>query len=457
MQLLTPLNKMLINEDNKAVFLPENEIIDLGIDICSALEICEKHKIIHRDIKVDNIFVSANGDYKLGDFGIAKQLEATQGEMSKKGTMMYMAPEVFKGENYNNTVDIYSLGIVMYRLFNKNRAPFFPQYPNPIKFSDKETANAQRLNGAELHAIPGLNDKLMAVLRKACAFKAEDRYQSAAEFKIALKEIKKSGEIFNQSSNSGVKALQQEEITNAEDEKTQSAFATIVESTNDVKSEVVFEEETEKTESVFGDFSSFDSVTAEETPVVEETEEVTTEPVNEDEFEKTASVFANTPGFNSTVEGETEAEQIQEDEFEKTASVFDDAPSFDATVTKETKTEAVNKNEVNKTSNISSAVSSLAKETKTELTQVVETEKKPTNTKKLSKKAKVLMSINIILCLISGLLWGWRYYLHGFDVDISFIFYDYVFWGSLAVLGLNFVSILVILIIYKTRSKFKNR
>ncbi len=191
MQLLTPLSKKLVDNNGNAAFLSADEILNLGIDICSALEVCEKHKIIHRDIKIDNIFMSSNGDYKLGDFGIAKQLEATQGEMSKKGTMMYMAPEVFKGENYNHTVDIYSLGIVMYRLFNKNRAPFFPQYPNPIKFSDKETANAQRLNGAELPAIPGLNNELMAVLRKACAYKAEDRYQSAAEFKKELKNILK--------------------------------------------------------------------------------------------------------------------------------------------------------------------------------------------------------------------------------------------------------------------------
>lgn len=297
MQLLTPLNKMLINEDNKAVFMAEKEIIDLGIDICSALEICEKYKIIHRDIKVDNIFVSSNGDYKLGDFGIAKQLEATQGEMSKKGTMMYMAPEVFKGENYNHTVDIYSLGIVMYRLFNKNRAPFFPQYPNPIKFSDKETANAQRLNGAELPAIPGLNKKLMAVLRIACAFKAEDRYQTAAEFKKALKEIKKSGDFLNQSSDVVEQPLQQEEIINNADEKTESVFSTVVETSNDVKFEVVFEE---KTESVFGGFSSFDSVPAVETVA---------EPVNEDEFEETVSVFDEVPSSVSENEIKTRTKE----------------------------------------------------------------------------------------------------------------------------------------------------
>ena len=180
MQLLIPLSNRLVNENGQATFMSQSEVLNLGMDICSALEICEKHNIIHRDIKVDNIFVSANGDYKLGDFGIAKQLEATQGEMSKKGTLMYMAPEVFRGDKYNKTADIYSLGIVLYRLLNKNRAPFFPEYPAPIKFTDKEQANAKRLNGEELPNISDVSDAFMDFLRKACAFDPKDRYSNAS-------------------------------------------------------------------------------------------------------------------------------------------------------------------------------------------------------------------------------------------------------------------------------------
>ena len=191
MQLLIPLSNRLVNENGQATFMSQSEVLNLGMDICSALEICEKHNIIHRDIKVDNIFVSANGDYKLGDFGLAKQLEATQGEMSKKGTLMYMAPEVFRGDKYNKTADIYSLGIVLYRLLNKNRAPFFPEYPAPIKFTDKEQANAKRLNGEALPAINGVSDAFMDVLRKACAFDPKDRYSNASEFKKALESVKK--------------------------------------------------------------------------------------------------------------------------------------------------------------------------------------------------------------------------------------------------------------------------
>ena len=82
------------------------EVIKLGIDICKALEACQKYNIIHRDIKADNIFVSKNGDFKLGDFGIARIIERKDMELSKKGTFTYMAPEVYKGQPYTSAVDI---------------------------------------------------------------------------------------------------------------------------------------------------------------------------------------------------------------------------------------------------------------------------------------------------------------------------------------------------------------
>ena len=94
--------------------LTEKEVIKLGMDLSKALEYCRKLKIIHRDIKPENIFVSRFGDFKLGDFGIARELERTMSGFSKKGTYSYMAPEMYKGEKYDSRVDIYSLGIVLY-------------------------------------------------------------------------------------------------------------------------------------------------------------------------------------------------------------------------------------------------------------------------------------------------------------------------------------------------------
>ena len=87
MELLTPLFSH-IKEHKMTV----RDVIQLGIDICHALEVCQKYNIIHRDIKPENIFVSDIGTYKLGDFGIARQLEKTSSGLSKKGTFTYMAP-----------------------------------------------------------------------------------------------------------------------------------------------------------------------------------------------------------------------------------------------------------------------------------------------------------------------------------------------------------------------------
>ena len=85
--------------------MARRDIIRLGIDICKALELCQRYNIIHRDIKPENIFISDNGDYKLGDFGIARTIERTTSGLSKKGTYSYMAPEVYIGKKYGFSVD----------------------------------------------------------------------------------------------------------------------------------------------------------------------------------------------------------------------------------------------------------------------------------------------------------------------------------------------------------------
>lgn len=184
MELLTPLYAYL-----KTNALSVQGVVRLGIDICQALEVCQEYQIIHRDIKPENIFVSGVGQFKLGDFGIARQLEKTSSGLSKKGTYTYMAPEVYKGLPYNPTVDIYSLGIVLYRFLNNNRAPFMPPFPQPIRYSDKEKANFLRLNGEAVPYPANAKERLAAIILKACAYEPGDRYQSAAKMKEALQAV----------------------------------------------------------------------------------------------------------------------------------------------------------------------------------------------------------------------------------------------------------------------------
>ena len=185
MELLTPLNEYTREKGT----LGKDEVIHLGIDICKALEICQKYDIIHRDIKPENIFVADYGNFKLGDFGIARIASQTSGASTRAGTNAYMAPEVYRGEHYGKTVDLYSLGLVLYRLLNNNRLPFMPQYPAPLRFQDRENAQAMRLSGAPIPAPTHADPALANVIAKACAYNAEDRFSSATDMRLSLESL----------------------------------------------------------------------------------------------------------------------------------------------------------------------------------------------------------------------------------------------------------------------------
>lgn len=181
MELLTPLISYTADRT-----MCIEEIFKLGIDMCKALEFCRRIDVIHRDIKPENIFIAPSGDYKLGDFGIAKTVEKTRVGLSRKGTYPYMAPEVYKGEAYGPTVDVYSLGIVLYKLLNNNRTPFMPPYPEQITYDDREEALIKRIKGEQIPPPDKGSQGLKQAILKACAFAPEDRYQSASEFRADL-------------------------------------------------------------------------------------------------------------------------------------------------------------------------------------------------------------------------------------------------------------------------------
>ena len=165
------------------------DVIRLGVDMCRALELCQKYNIIHRDIKPENIFVSENGDFKLGDFGIARSIERTMAGLSKKGTYSYMAPEVYTGAAYGFNVDIYSLGIVLYRLLNRNRTPFLPDPPEPITARNREEALVRRLSGEQMVMPYYAQGRLGEIVLKACAYNPNYRYESPTRMRQELEVI----------------------------------------------------------------------------------------------------------------------------------------------------------------------------------------------------------------------------------------------------------------------------
>ncbi|WP_195565334.1 serine/threonine-protein kinase [Blautia wexlerae] len=170
--------------------LTEKEVIKLGMDLSKALEYCRKLKIIHRDIKPENIFVSRFGDFKLGDCGIARELERTMSGFSKKGTYSYMAPEMYKGKKYDSRVDIYSLGIVLYRLMNHNRLPFMSLEKQFITYRDKENALNKRVAGEQMSIPVDAGEQFARIILKACAYDPAQRYQTPEELYGALDDLK---------------------------------------------------------------------------------------------------------------------------------------------------------------------------------------------------------------------------------------------------------------------------
>ena len=182
MELLTPLNNWLKSQGG----ISEKEVVSLGKQMCQALSYCETLNLIHRDIKPENIFIDSFGNFKLGDFGIARTVEKTGSGLSKKGTESYMAPEVYLGKSYGPTVDLYSLGLVLYKLTNRNRLPFLPPAPEPITYSHREDALSSRITGRQLPPPADASPALAEVILKACAYREEERFRDAHEMLQAL-------------------------------------------------------------------------------------------------------------------------------------------------------------------------------------------------------------------------------------------------------------------------------
>ena len=185
MELLRPINDDL----RRQKIFTRAEVLRLGIDLCSALEVCQKNNIIHRDIKPGNIFLSREGSFKLGDFGVARIASASMAASTRAGTVNYMAPEVFQGRRYTSSVDIYSLGLVLYQLLNMNRMPFYPPPPQNITPDQQEHARARRFSGEPLPPPAQADPALAAVVLKACAWDPAARYASPAQMRQALEAL----------------------------------------------------------------------------------------------------------------------------------------------------------------------------------------------------------------------------------------------------------------------------
>ena len=179
MELLKPL-KHVLSADYQ-----EMAVLKLGLSLCNALLACQEHHIVHRDIKPENILVSDRGEFKLGDFGIAKVSEKTAtGTMT--GTMGYMAPEVANRWHYGAQADIYSLGMVLYWMMNRRTLPFLPFPPAIPTAAQRQEAANRRFAGEDFPPPVNGSQGLKTIVMKACAFSTDKRYQTVRELRRDL-------------------------------------------------------------------------------------------------------------------------------------------------------------------------------------------------------------------------------------------------------------------------------
>jgi serine/threonine protein kinase/tetratricopeptide (TPR) repeat protein len=176
--------------------LPEREIARLGVQLANGLAAAHSQRVVHCDLKPGNLRITPDGRLKILDFGIAKSLrvtsetskydvttESTTGDQALAGTLPYMAPEQLRFEPADPRSDLYSAGAVLYEMATGQRA-----------FRD---GVAPRLTDAIFHqaAVPPramnarISPELERIILKCLQKEPENRYQSAAELEVDLRQL----------------------------------------------------------------------------------------------------------------------------------------------------------------------------------------------------------------------------------------------------------------------------
>jgi serine/threonine-protein kinase len=167
--------------------LPWREVVELGIQICDALQYAHEHGVVHRDLKPSNLMVTADGKIKLTDFGIAKDLDATALTATGRtlGTAAYMAPEQIKGTPpVSHKTDLYAFGVVLYQMLT-GKPPF--EGNSPVVLMHSHLNEPAPRPSAKVHEIPKALDELVVnLMAKAPA----DRPWDAAAVGVKLTELR---------------------------------------------------------------------------------------------------------------------------------------------------------------------------------------------------------------------------------------------------------------------------
>lgn len=161
--------------------LPVGRAIQIIRGALRGLQLCHDHRLLHRDVKPANVFLKANGDSQLGDFGLTMIMDE-QDSAKVGGDPDVRAPETMKGARHTVVADVYSAGVTLYAMLTGS-----------LPFSITTAGGFQPHKENVLAGMPDVRDvaphvstALAKVVRKATAIRPADRFQSAAEFDAAL-------------------------------------------------------------------------------------------------------------------------------------------------------------------------------------------------------------------------------------------------------------------------------
>jgi len=173
-----------------SIWLESEKLYRFVWQICDILEYLHLRGIVHCDLKPDNLKITDQlFNLKLLDFGLSEQI-GTRRKKTAKGTLPYMAPEMFSDEPLDERADLYSLGVILYELVT-SRFPFFSDDPMKIVSGHLEQVPAPPKD-SNPHVAESLNQLILKLLEKS----PSQRFQSASEVKrFAEKHLRKNSEI----------------------------------------------------------------------------------------------------------------------------------------------------------------------------------------------------------------------------------------------------------------------
>lgn len=155
--------------------IPASDALRWAAEILEVLDAAHREGIVHRDIKLENIFITADGRARLLDFGVARVGSSAMRTQlgARLGTTSYMAPEQVRGGEVDGRVDLFALGVVLFRLLTKRKIHEAPSENElVVKMATEPAPKTRTVN-------PAISEDLALVIDRALAFDARDRYPDA--------------------------------------------------------------------------------------------------------------------------------------------------------------------------------------------------------------------------------------------------------------------------------------